>query len=697
MRLGRRHPGRTAALLVVLLSFAALPARAHFGENCVEQTSSCPPPNIDFRAATSVAFPNIPSSLTLRLGQTDKTNPAVDVQFLVPKAWQIGLTGVPQGVGPSGPTTNCADTFSDFTLYTYKDDLSAGLRPGNTVLSNTVGGQISIDNIRTSNTSTAPITFGQNNASADPYTQGGSNGFLTLLNYDGTTANMCMYLYAHDYRADHSDDTKDPICNNRQYSNSNRGGALGAPRDPNCERSREYVIPISMTKIAATDPLSSSFGWSIHYDLGQLYRDPYLWNQNVSLINSVFELNDYWYIDAWPPPPGRPRPQPKPVALTRTPSAAGTYEFRSILRPCAEGLAPPTEPLPENGKSVGVSCKNNRLGAPVVTSDSVTISAPPIPGNFYGSAKLTGPVTAGAPTGFAVLRAATSVTVPWTQPPLGNNQRIQGYVLAVATPGREDTLHLEYLVTDPTSAGFDDRKPCGADGRGALGPNTPCSLTLNFPLSTIGSGSLTADGIYDIALITVYKDGYRTDGKCDDGTAAGVACAANVPAAKIEQPGVSVWHVLTRSQAWPDAFMQSFVNGSGPIGAYVLLVDYSKHVAQLVAWNPALPCGVTTLNGGRVFVCPFPFVQRSLVYSGTSNTIAGAAGGPGVVAFSSSTVSGGGQSFAFAGTTHVSEADGALSIWDTKNPNVTVDALTSGRGLSGTPTTFVQMVQAKRL
>lgn len=415
----------------------------------------------------------------------------------------------------------------------------------------------------------ATIEFGYRLAEPPPREAQLRRPSLTFLGWDGTTARLCLYLYANRAVLD----------------------AGGFPRYPP-QQPREHMIPVELTKLTG----DLDFGWSIHFDLTTVYNDPPLVQKQISVTQLLFYIESLtggtWNTN-------RLTGARESINFSRTPSTPGRYEFRGIFRGCRDGIRlfgydPPNgaqadrRVLIDDPLDFSVLCRTPET---VAVTRSVFVDITPPPTSYrHRAARMTGPATLGLPAGYGLVRDATSVDLSWRQPAAepGVSETVKAYALAIAVPGDEENMHFEYVVTDPADPSFDPRRPCGAEGTSAS-----CTLTLEFPLFTTGEKMLTADGKYDVALVTVFADGHRTDGRCDDGTGPGRQCDPAERDFTIAGQGVSTWQFLIRSDPWPHAFVdRQLLVRSGTAGRateapnHLLLVDYRRHRAEFTFWNP---------------------------------------------------------------------------------------------------------------
>lgn len=333
------------------------------------------------------------------------------------------------------------------------------------------------------------------------------------------------------------------------------------------------------------------------------------------------------------------------VAFSRTPSTAGYYEVRGIFTPC--------------GTADASSCKS--AAAPRELVVTLLISHAPTRAS-HGSGLLTGPTAQNLPDGFGLVIGTQDVDVEWAQPSdLFDNpvDRVKGYVLVIAEPGDQESRRFEYLVTDPDLPGFDARAPCGESGI-----ESTCTLRLSFPMTSAEGRDLSGDGVYNLALVTVYEDGHRTDGLCDDLTGQGARCAARVAGFNVGSPEISTWQLVARQQAWPNIFVMT----RGERLIYLLFVDFAAHAAEYFILNRI---------GGN-----------GTSYRALTNTIQGI-GDVGAFEFSNALLFSPGQTFRFDGVAAGRVALGVFTLYDLKNPGP--------RGTSGTPSASTDLFQGTRV
>ncbi len=441
-------------------------------------------------------------------------------------------------------------------------------------------------------------------------------------------------------------------------------------------------IPIRQREVIfqATLQLLPDDSWEFAFDLDavpglpggfrSLTDNPYFIDSDLSIIDFQFSLSGQSAGNFNLDPEGKsclrpnndpPLPQNRcALAFSRTPVVGASYEFGTELWPC-----------PSSSSCLSIAKR-------------FTIPISPLPSTFvHRPAKLTGPTTVGVPTGYAVLTNTSELTVSWEQPPQNPVEAVRAYVLTLAKPLDENSRHSEYLVVDRGDPAFDTRLPCAPDGKG-----TTCTFTFSFPL-----GALRGDGKYDASLITVYQDGHRTDGRCDDGTGEGALCDPTEPAFKVVPPGISYWQFWITSRPWPNVYVEEQVfrpTGSAVLfnaPAYMLLVDFSLKQAEFVAWNLQGPA------------------KR---YFASSNGIVGA-DTAGAVSFDGGNIGGSADSWRFDGFAGPNVSTGLGTNPGTCRPPTgspllvqacgvfTVYNLRSAPAFNGVPTAFVEPFEGRRI
>ena len=591
---GRSKRARVRAILGVAiagLAFSAMQASA-LANHYTCTGADCPGANIDFTATTETNYPNSPTNLTLRYDEADQQMPAMSATYYIPKGWAFSVDQLKPGQKADGsPAATCADLFTGSAPRSIgkAEALSAGESM-----------TVQVSGNRQMKTGFTPVDTEAFTDSA-PFVYGGvrtNKPSLAFLSYDATTgvAKLCEYLY-----------------------NSSMGAGA-----------QEVILPVTLARVSSTDP---SFGWTASFDLTPMYKNSVWVQDQASVLAHTLGFSattaGNWTTD---PTTGAKTS----VVESATPSTPGNYDFRAVFSICAQGLDP--------ASSTG--CRADATTS--VTKDvPLTITLPPAPG-VHDFGRLTGPTSAGMPAGSALAVGTSTVTAKWTQPAVGPNDSIKGYVLTVAIPGKQETRHFEYMVTDPSLGTFDARTQCGADGKA-----TTCQLDLTFPLNTIGTGKLNGNDKYALSLITIYNGGHRTDGLCDDGSDAGVTCSPNQPGFRVVAPGISRWQFLITSDAWTDKFVQTA--SYTPTGskapaftapAYMLLVNFTQKRAAFIEWN---------INGPMT------------TFAAASNELVGVDQVGGAVAFASATVAGPGPSWQFAGEADTQESYGVFNYYDLHN------------------------------
>ncbi|MBI4730137.1 MAG: S8 family serine peptidase [Acidobacteria bacterium] len=152
----------------------------------------------------------------------------------------------------------------------------------------------------------------------------------------------------------------------------------------------------------------------------------------------------------------------------------------------------------------------------------------------------------------SVITGTDTVQVSWTAATGG--EPVVAYVLVVARPGEFSRVWFERV--DPTAC-----------------TGGACGATLAFPL-TIPGGKLEAGDKYATGIFTVFADGHRSDGACDDESAFGKPCPNEVSHA----PGYAHTEYLLSAHPWERAYQSSRTRDT-------LLLDSATGEFQFVRWN----------------------------------------------------------------------------------------------------------------
>jgi hypothetical protein len=275
------------------------------------------------------------------------------------------------------------------------------------------------------------------------------------------------------------------------------------------------------------------------------------------------------------------------VRFVWNPQTTGSYTFTGTYTPCSVAAGDPA------------SCASNF--APAVRNTTIRITN--YPTGYHPGATITSPAL------WSVLRGNTPLTVKW-KPPTSTSaaDQVKGYVLTMSADYVANSTKTEYMITNPSVAGYDAAKdPCATTEAG-----TTCTWTKPWPLVADGGLSLPVDANFSLNIVTLYVDGHRSDGNCDDATPAGFAppCAGDtVPAVPLT--GVARTQFLHRAYQWPLAYQKivsqsctrNFSNGkcqfTGVWQVYVLLADLDARQFQYIEWKPV---GLSFTGGGLTVV-----------------------------------------------------------------------------------------------
>lgn len=623
------------AIVVAAMALPGVGVANHVQCDNTTASKKCPAFNPQLQAGPQVTFTDAVSGLTFRLTEQRHGSPTVAADYYVPNGFRFALGSLRQAQSSAGAAaTSCGQIFNGLAAHTDNNSATLGNAEN---LAGSIGFTAGIDMTGSPTLGARIARFGY--TAKGPSATSSAVGFqrpaLAFLDWDGTTARFCYYAYAADFFVDHTDDTGFFVYDNQW------------------ESSRQHLIPVTMTRLLG-DPL---FDWKISLDFGSIYHDPWLWSQQVSVTQFLLYFEGLTGGN-WNRNPVTNAPER--LAFGRTPTQPGTYTFRGVFRGCRDGIA--TAPFDQDDTAdnppgpdsrtwtqnadrrvlpapIGTICRGGAANLISVTKDvAVDITPPPVDAvHDYGRIKS---VTAGlnfpGTSGITLLNGKDTATVKWSQPTIGGP--VKAYALSVAPPGDTANMHKEYIVTDPTDAAFDARNACGADGAAA-----ECAVDLVFPLSSTG-GQLRNEGVYDMSLITIFRDGHRSDGRCDDGTVDGAACNPELNDFRvIDSFGKSLWQVVIRERQWPLLFgLNRASRDRGNVPSILLFLDYAAKRGELWIYSHNSPSDIRA--GTAIFM------------QGDN------AGGQGVYAFGSPPMLQSGKTFNVVGVSGANNAVGVFSF-----------------------------------
>lgn len=261
-------------------------------------------------------------------------------------------------------------------------------------------------------------------------------------------------------------------------------------------------------------------------------------------------------------------PAQNAVLATNAVAVGGTAEAGSTVK-VYEGLTflGQTVATGSGGWTLTLTFTNGSHTITATSTDAAgNVSVPSAPVTFVVDPTATGIhalATNLTPAPFSVFLGTSSLTTSWDEATAVGTEPVKGYVLAVGRPGDFSKVHARRIIKGEPG------DPCAGGS---------CSLTLAFPLASPG-GPLPADDKYALGVVTLFADGHRSDGRCDDGSAFGVACASNLS----HPPGFVYTEFLIKAYAWPDAYQNS-------VSRDVLLVDQpDTQKFEFINWRPGEP------------------------------------------------------------------------------------------------------------
>lgn len=428
--------------------------------------------------------------------------------------------------------------------------------------------------------------------------------------------------------------------------------------------SASYKIPFTISKISNAHPYAATAGWKISIDLKPFM--PTITTNDGSLVMFTLDLNQRsagnWHRNF--------AGAPEKAIFSQASGTPVTTDLRADLSACRHGL---------NGAKTDCAVANDAITVLAKTDPFNVSPAPTVaPIDF---AKLTGPARISGTLsekigtyrreGFGLVLGSNTTTVTWAAPTPHPDETVKGYALVMAIPGDQGSRYGKYMPTTALSTTLTRGALPRIDGNGSLDPDI--------------------DGVakYDIALITIYNSGKRTDGRCDDGTAFGAVCAATTPLWNIKTSahpdgydlpgghvGTSFWQFVWRTKSFGVTHVETAVRLYSNSAAddeiepfLVLLVDYTRKEGEMVFWGSytfvnTLTTSTRGISAGRASEGP------GASYRGLSNLITGD-GDTGAVEFSNgASPTGTARRFDFVGQTSPMGVFGLMSLTEPGDVNL---------------------------
>lgn len=660
MRISKGN-ARKAIALALLGAALILPGSAKADHSPPINHYTCTPPNCPgFVVSSSFGVQNpvtdAPSALHFTYGQPDRAMPVIRADYFLPKGWRFGglstLRAAQDATDPDAGTTptDCNDGIfgggggvsraEAITPDTGMRVFVAALRNNSTTVGHAIDYAGAFDPSFTQADAGNQYDYGYRNPGGT--VEGSRNPAVVFLDWDGTTARLCYY--------------------HRNNAIDNDWGST-APQ--------EFIQPATLTRLSG-DP---QFDWKLSIDVSSVYNNDFNEGEQTSILKHDIGLSEVT-AGNWNRHPVTGLPSK--AIFSHTPTDPGDYPFRGVFYTCAYGLS-----------GTGNGCDDG--GAPGAADDFTSVVKDQIVqispaannlrhdfGLMTGAGDFTSRLCNSANCAAGLVLGSNSFTASWKPPALPAGVGVKGYVLVIAEPGNQASrVFKRFVINDPLDPDYDATVCSGTGGT--------CSLPLSFPMqSTDGSTTLTGDGKYNLALVTMYTDSLRrSDGVCDNPTGAtaaaratGVTCAATVPRIKVTDPGVSTWQVLLRPHAWPNKFIAtSGDNNNAPYEPFInrlMLIDWANKKGEFIIWN----------NNDKV-----------TIYKASSATIIGDASMGGLASFFSPSLAGSTVNWRadFVVEPVGSAARGIFTTYDLKNPSVQPIAIAGAPDFGGT--IFVAMAK----
>lgn len=446
-----------------------------------------------------------------------------------------------------------------------------------------------------------------------------------------------------------------------------------------CARFATEPMPFTISKISGSHPYAATHGWKIRLSTRAFVES--IKGVQGSMTRLHFDLNERTGVA------GTPASQRQ--IFSRASDTPVTTDLRVDATTCRRGFAADGtvtgDPIVPADAATG--CRGNATLTTLVTIPPFNISPAPTVapldfGQLTGPNRLPNTVAEGtsvpvARNGFGLVHGSNSATVTWTNPATHPDETLKAYALIISIPGNQGSRSGRYILAPATSTVLTSGSLPRIDGNGSLNPD------------------FDGAGKYDLALITIFASGKRSDGLCDDGSVFGALCAPTTPLWQIRtnrhpdgfdypnaSVGTSTWQFLWRTKLYSSATVEN-ISGA-PFT--VLFVDYTSKEAEFVIWggyfvedDVSIPLVFTTVTvNGALGSTPLRTLNPSRAANGPgtsfknrSNLISGD-GKDGVVVFSNSaSPTGGALRFDYVGETNRQNGSrGVATLTDPRNPRL---------------------------
>jgi hypothetical protein len=656
---------RRAQLAAAILGAALiLPGLSFASRYTCGTTDPCPAPNVSMTAGASQTVADLGSSLSYTYNATSGSAAVPHITYMMPKGWRFAAGSLRAGAKADGvtPATSCDDIY-------------------------TPGSQRSLQNAEGIGLTTLTMKITSPDDTTDPVS--GTYSFrdnASFISWDGTTAKMCLNFYS-----------------------GGSTGLDGISSDPfgfipsDAAGLSDLLFPATLKKLDAT----SAYGWQMDIDATSFYKNPAAAEYDAEITIMRLTINDQsggnWNRDQ--------NGRLARVLFSRSPLTAGARPVAGTFTGCSQGV----------DASTASACKNGATTLVTKTS-SIVINDPAETHGLHQFGRISGfGVPSGSGTaalltpGYTLVRGSSKVNVQWQAPAVTPDDTIRGYVIAIAVPGDKASEVFVYKITQPFEVdannnpvldGTGNPIPVAGSDASACDGTGKCSAQLSFPMTGIGGHVLDGNNKYDVALVTIYADGHRSDGKIDphDATTGAAICPGGAEAVRCgdgdtntgaafrvdptgdsyagdRTPGTSIASLFVASKSWGGAFVETdSFNFTGKGGTYtapkfLLLTNLATKEGQFVDYRPAVGA-------------------PAKVYYGASNTSVSPDGVNGELSFGNLNLTGGRQTFQFSGCVSPDlgcpswdagsntdgpdfhEAAGVFMLFDPKNVGVNPGAIT---------------------
>lgn len=515
---------RSVLVGLVMMGLVATPARGN--HTTCAAVGACPRFDPQLSVSVPTPYAGAPTSLRVAWNQTDHESAAIAARVYLPASWDFDLQDVRPGETAGGQrAATCAD------IYDIPANGAAPFKlPRAEALSASVGLKVRNGDARTG------LQYG--------FTTTGASQSLTFRDWDDVeqVAHLCL-----------------------MFTETSSNAVPAAVQT--------FLLPIDLRRVDPGDPDAARGGWRIDLDLRSIVFSGWAVETAASILyNQSFQFDRVtkgnWNRSA--------DGDAMPVSVVRVAADPEVSRVLAEFDTCLQGIADHDcrfgDVFTKSVEAeVRITPAPDRRVRPFAT---ITNAGKKIPGAQQQNETGSGI----QPEAYTIVVGSRRLAVEWMQPIVSRDlPPVKGYELVIAVPDDQLSRHFDRIITSSAyGEPADSRLPCGSDGL-----EETCRLDISFPLNG-ERAILPATGKYSVALVTLYSDGMRSDGRCDDRSSGGVECPPAARPATFIPPGLSFWQLAIWEDAWPDVYVE--VQGGAP--SSILLIDYARKSAEFFRWGP---------------------------------------------------------------------------------------------------------------